>query len=559
MDRPQSCSRRDALRLLGAVGAAPFAAMHIAKPGSAAADVVERNDAVVRTLLATQDTDSGSPWRGSVVDRFGLHTAGSAAGLIEAMASSFLHARSAFHGDDRLLARIGLAAGFLERGQSPQGNIDLLVTNFNSPPDTGFVVHHVATAAAIGRQLGADDLPRLLEPFLVKAAHGMATGGIHTPNHRWVVCSALAQVHALFPDDRYVRRIDQWLAEGIDIDADGQFLERSTLTYNVVSDRALVVTAAKLGRPELLDPVRRNLRALTWLLHADGEVVTEISRRQDQYARGTVSGYWFPLTYMAVRDGDGQFSALARTAAVDGERLSALLEYPELASPLPPAAPLPDDFEKTFHDLAITRIRRGLTSATLLLGGCSRLFTLRHGSAVVEGVRMASAFFGKGQFVPDSAEKRDGTWHYRQVLEAPYYQPLAEPVAPQMWAEARARRRQTEVCRLEQTAAISETEHGFEVRLTATGTSGVPVAVEIGLREGGELLGCRALPGEDGVHVLEEGTAVYRAGDQRIRFGKGVAPHIYTEVRGAEPRLSKVSVYVTGFTPFDHTLVFDCA
>jgi hypothetical protein len=551
-------SRREAIVFLGSAGAVGIAGR--AGLAQAADPLVEgavaRNDAAARRLLDAQVTDSASRWRGSVLDQYRLHTAGSAAGVIETLAASFLHPRSRFHHDGVLLERIRLAAGFLERSQSPEGNIDLLITNFNSPPDTGFVAHAVATAAAIGRMHGTPEIARALQPFLVKAAGGMAIGGVHTPNHRWVVCSALAQVNDLFPDARYLRRIDEWLAEGIDIDGDGQYTERSTLTYNVVTDRALVVMAAKLGRPALLEPVRRHLRALTYLLHADGEVVTEISRRQDQYTRGTVSGYWFPLRYLAIVDRDGQFATLAGRAS-DGARLSALLEYPELSQPLPASQPLPEDFEKPFPHVGIARIRRGPLSSTLILGGSSRLFTLRHGEAVLEGVRFATSFFGKGQFVPDSAAKRGDIYEFRQLLDAPYYQPLARPITPEAWGPTRDERRRTEINRLEQRADITEIRNGFRVRVRASGTNGVPLAIEIGFRDGGQLEGCREVPGDPGSFLLERGSGVYRAGRSEIRFGPGDAPHQYIQLRGAEPKLPGQRVYITGFTPFDHTVTFE--
>ena len=86
---------------------------------------------------------------------------------------------------------------------------------------------------------------------------------------------------------------------------------------------------------------------------------------------------------------------MARMAG-DGARLSTLLEYPELSRPLPASDPLPDDFERPFPELDIVRIRRGRTSATLIQGGSSRLLTLRHGGAVVEGVRFASCLLRQG-------------------------------------------------------------------------------------------------------------------------------------------------------------------
>ena len=555
-------TRRDLLALMGTAGTLSLSGSGDAQTSAAsapgAASAVERNDAAVRTLLETQLTDPASPSRGCVPDQFGLHSAGSASGVAETLAASFVHPQSAFHHDRVLLDRIRLAAGFLERAQSPQGNIDLLTTNYNSPPDTGFVVHNVATAAAIARLHGAEEIARTLQPFLVRAGAGMAEGGVHTPNHRWVIGSALAQINELFPDPRLVHRIDEWLAEGIDIDRDGQFTERSTLTYNVVTDRALLVMAAKLKRPELLEPVRQNLRALLYLLHADGEVVTEISRRQDQYTRGNTNGYWFPLTYLAVVDRDGQFATLARQAE-RGARLSTLLEYPELSQPLPAGAPLPTDFERSLPDIGLARIRRGPLSATLVLGGSSRFFALRYGDAVIEGVRFASAFFGKGQFVPDSTERRGTTYLLKQALEAPYYQPLAQKVTSENWAPTRAQRRQSEICRLEQSAEISEAPAGFRIRIRAEGTPGVPVAVEIALRDGGSLQGARGVTASPGTWVLPGGAgAVYRAGSNQIRFGPGAAAHEYVQVRGAEPPLPGERVYISGYTPFDRTLGFEC-
>ena len=179
---------------------------------------------------------------------------------------------------------------------------------------------------------------------------------------------------------------------------------------------------------------RRNLRALTYLLHADGEVVTEISRRQDQYTRGGVGGYWFSLAYLARRDGDGQFAALARQVELASARLSTLLEYPDLLESLPPSAPLPSDFERVLPAIGIARIRRDIRSATLILGGSSRLVTYRHGDAVIEGIRFATSFFGKGQFVPTDAGKQGPAFVYRQSLEAPYYQPIGEQVTAASWA-----------------------------------------------------------------------------------------------------------------------------
>jgi hypothetical protein len=295
-----------------------------------------------------------------------------------------------------------------------------------------------------------------------------------------------------------------------------------------------------------------------YLVHPDGEVVTEVSRRQDQFTRGTMAGYWFPLQYLAIHDGDGQFATLARDLGAQHARLSVLLEYPELAAALPASALLPEDYEKTFPLAGLARIRRGALDATLVLSGNSRFFSARKGPAVIESVRVATSFFGKGQFIPDSGSKQSGAYVLRQSLEAPYYQPLLPPqkVTAKNWAALRERRRKTQVCRLEQSATVTERPAGFDIRFESRGTNGVPLAIEITLREGGELRGCRKAPNVDGAWILDQAEATYRIGGAELRFGPGGAPHLWTQLRGAEPRLPGVTVYVTGYTPFDGTMRF---
>jgi hypothetical protein len=84
-------------------------------------------------------------------------------------------------------------------------------------------------------QLDFGELPQLLREYLLNAGEALSVGGIHTPNHRWVVSGALAWINSFFPNLKYKARVEQWLAEKIDIDPDGQYHERSTSVYTPVT------------------------------------------------------------------------------------------------------------------------------------------------------------------------------------------------------------------------------------------------------------------------------------------------------------------------------------
>jgi len=452
--------------------------------------------------------------------------------------------------------RLRLALAFLEREQSRDGNIDLLTCNFNSPPDTGFVVHKVANAAKLARLNGADDIARLFDPFLKGAGRGMAKGGVHTPNHRWVVSAALAQINELYPNKRFVERIDAWLAEGIDIDDEGQFTERSTGGYNATCDQAFVVLAHKLDRPELLEPVRKNLDAMAYLLHPNGEVVTEVSNRQDRNTRATMERYWFPLRYMAIKDGNGLYASMLDPLEPHAMDLPLLMEYPELTAPLPVHTPIPDNYVLDLPRSGITRIRRGRMSATVIHRRNSRWISVHHGEAVINAIRFASAFFGEGNFRPVKFERKGDELCFYQSLKEGYYQPISDPeqlpVTQEGYGIKRGRRDVSEVCTMRYEGRVRETERGLAVAIRATGTAGVPLAVEINLRTDANLSGTEPLG--NGCHLLRAGMAKYTAGKDTIVFGPGIAAHRYVQIRGAEAKLSGPSVYLTAYTPFETTL-----
>jgi hypothetical protein len=550
--------RREAL----ALGTASLASMSLAGRAEAemAPVIIQAHDDQVKSMMGRQLLDAQSRWYGALPNHEGLYDPRHTAHLLRDGAAAFFHPQSALCGSDKLFESMKLGADYLVRSQTEDGNIDLLSTNFNSPPDTAFVVHYVGTAARLAQMNKNKAVLGLLEAFLRGAGKGMAKGGVHTPNHRWVVCAALAQIHEVFPEKRHVKRIDEWLAESIDIDEEGQYAERSTAGYNAVVNHALVVTAHKLNRPALLDPVRQNLDAMAYLLHSNGEVVTEISRRQDLNARSTMSNYWFSLRYMALRDGNGMYASMLAPLEPGNITLATMMEYPELQKDLPASKPIPDEYEQHYPISGISRIRRGKTSATIMHTGNSRWIALRHGEAIINAVRFASSFFGKGQFCPAKFERRDDGYHFRQEFDAYYYQPIKDnsllPVAQKNLGRVKVRREKTEHCRLVYEGHIRETSQGFEIAIDAQGTEGVPLAVEISFRAGGEFSGVTAVPHTNGAFLLKDGFAEYRVGDDAIRFGPGQGEHTCVQLRGAEGKLPGQSVYLTGYTPFQHTLVF---
>ncbi|SKB00544.1 hypothetical protein SAMN06295879_3035 [Agreia bicolorata] len=321
--------------------------------------------------------------------------------------------------------------------------------NLNSPPDTAFTINDLCSAVSLVD--GADDSVRgrwsgirqQLEGIALRAAPALATGGVHTPNHRWEVASALAGLNALWPDAKVRARAELWLAEGIDIDADGLYSERSGIYAAEVTNPSLLNIARDLDKPELRDVVLRNLRAYVALVEDDGEVENVHSRRQDQRLAYDVELFLTPLRQLAIEHSDAELAGLAagivsRGLRHPGRHLAELLRHPAIGRRLPLAVEAPLAHETFYEASKLLRVRRGSVSASLFAGsdfartghissGLANSATLvraRRGSAVLRSVRLAPTFFSMGCIRPQSLDRIENGAVLRETRRSGYYEPL---------------------------------------------------------------------------------------------------------------------------------------
>lgn len=526
--------------------------------------LLKLNDERVPGILEQQNIELGSKYYGGVRDSWKIHTPGSTGGLIKILAISYSQPGSKYYLDESLVEPMKIAAEYLLKVQHDDGTIDLLSTNFHSTPDTGFVVEPLCATFKLLKRIESKTVEKvliLLEKFLKKAGEAFVVGGIHTPNHRWVVSMAMARLNELFPDKRYIRRIDEWLREGIDIDSDGQYEERSTYIYTPLTNRCLFTISKLLNRPELLDPVRKNLNMTLYYIHPNGEVATEASGRQDQFRVGFMEHYYVPLRYMALKDKNGQFATLVNHIenTVPEKILSYLvylLEDDWYSNSLPVPGPLPDNYIKEFPESKLARIRRGNIDATIL-GGNPTFFTLSKGEAVLASIRMASAFFGRGQFKSKKVERVGDSFILKWDYTWGYFQPLPEDQKANYelpFDVDRRRRKQSEIQHANAQITISEKNGIFELDFEVGGTENVPLAIELAFRNGGSLAGVKKSTHEEGAFLLNKGKGKYRFEDDEIEFGTGHAEHEWIRIRGGLEKPDGDCVYLTGFTPFKKTI-----
>ncbi|WP_328990695.1 hypothetical protein OG394_30955 [Kribbella sp. NBC_01245] len=512
------------------------------------------------------------------------------------LVSAYVWNRSSYHHDGTLLGPLHTLYVRLRDSQHDDGTYD--VGNLHSPPDSSFALQDICmmwTLLDADGQTATQEHRDILEAIIKLAGPALATGGVHTPNHRWEVSAALARINHLWPDRRYTERIDDWLAEGIDADQDGVYSERSSTYASEVTNHCLLTIAWLKDRPELVGHVRRNLAMTFYLLEPNGDVDTTASRRQDQ---NRIREIWWYLTQyreLALHDGNGRFTTVAkgieqRGTGELGDFLAEVLERPELAAVLPTAEPIPEDFSQVYPEQGLARIRRGARTATLFGGtdfhdlpliasGLSTnptFFKLRQGAAILDSVRLSPQFFSTGHFRSDGL-RRLGPKAFRlgDEVNVPYHLPLPRryrradgdyAMTPdgRFYSKMDFPHRPKHYRTLRTEVVVTELANGFDLAIEL-GESEVPFAIELCFRPGGQLTGVEQLDA-NGNYQLPGGTGAYVVGNDRIEFGPGngatrvtMDPGERYTYLGGSLTPAGLRVYITGRSPLTYTLKLRCS
>lgn len=562
------------------------------------------NDEWVQDGVDRQCLDESSRYYGGILSReFGVASANHNYGTPTTMAiwaAALCNPGSRYYRDPELAGRMTLAARYVLGAQHDDGTISPGWTNFHSPPDTAFVVVGYAQVYQLLVRDGWEELKAAaadIRSFLERTTPAMVTGGCHTPNHRWVLCAALGYLHELFGSDETLRRAEQWLAEGMDITPDGEWTERSNGIYNSVSDIMLIHASRLLKHPELLAPVRANLRMMLYLIHPDGDVVTDYSGRQDFGQTHDLSSYYLPYAMMAREDRDPEFQAAAEWALEllrhpGGTPTNAavrLLLDPRLQErPAVPSA-LPTEYRRLINGTfgregylsrmedaghhgriqhsrlhpdfgaPVARIRKGTDSATIS-AETSSFFALRHGAARLLGIQVAS-YFSPG-FVPmNSLEAIEGGYRLAGEQRKGYFGPVAAAQLSPSASEATSPwyllphqlRPETHVRKHRVEAEVLERGDGWELVVRSAEPEEAMTQLSVILAAEGELTGGERCPAGTGAEFWKSGTLRYENGGDALELELDgyVFDHSAAGVREASYPANCRTLLVNVMTPFE--------
>jgi len=504
---------------------------------------------------------------------FSEHSAG--VGSAHALAVLYYNEDSTYHRDKRLLDAANLAMDYTLRVQNDDGTIDLVETNFHCAASAGFTLQNFVPGYRVIKKYnqhteGEDELQAKCLTYIEKAANGMMTGGFHTPNHRWVIASALSLCYNELGNEDFLAEIDLYLNEGIDCNEDGEWTERSAGVYNKVNNDGMIIMAEELGKWELLEAAQRNLYMMFSYLEPDDTICTMNSHRQD------IGMKMYPMRYYENYLMTAHYLKNKHFAYMADHLFNMVNDFPKDSGPLN-AGTIPKciarymlqdflrnnelekepydwtEFEEFYKDSNIVRKRKGDIITTIM--GDSPMFCKFQKGRNQVAFRFASSFFGtKGRFTPDSLVEIEGGYRLHYRSDWGYVRPLGRPDHPTKNGHTNIDHRDTANMQVfEVNIDIMPSDDGMQLVIDSMGVENLPCKLEMIFEPDGFFDSAQAeFKAIGGQHImLRYGKFDYIKGHDMIRIdGAFGETNYHTDLRGSLPEVPNAfTVYFTAWSP----------
>ncbi|MFD0710406.1 hypothetical protein [Paenibacillus sp. GCM10027626] len=484
-------------------------------------------------------------------------------GTIGNLLPLYCNRHSSYYASKALEEELRMGAAGMLASQHASGCISLANCNIDSPPDTAFAVHAIAVLYQLADRFGPDtaclrEVKDALALFLKRAEPCLLTGGIHTPNHRWVMAGALAKMYEFTGgDERYRQRAFQYIDEGLDLTADGEWTERSNAFYNGEIAMHFYHAGTIFGHEPILEAIRHNLLMMRYMLHDDHTIVTDYSGRQDL---GTVQRfrdtYYIASHLMASYYKDDQLAALAAITELSSAKGWLALAYwlleeerMELHDPpalsdrytvllgegvktaVPTQIPYLGQRERFPHGASVLRHRNGKLSVTAMAGQ-TNLLAIQYGAARMIGLKLTAGWFGVAGIAFPTIRKTAVRSEYELdiELEGCYFAPLprahTEGLNGRYADMPNHLRAKTHVQILPIMVRLTMLEDGVALRVVSEETPNIYLQLVCMFDKTGTVAGDGLeIDPATQVRMLKNGDALFSRGTDHIRLSAGSWEH----------------------------------
>lgn len=528
---------------------------------------IDNTDDVISDVVRNQIKDKNSPYYGAKLNEplgslFCTHYCGTLIWLV----SGYYNKDSKYYQSEELYECMDLCLYFIKKLQRPDGTFDLPDCNWYSAPDTGFAVHRLFDSYNFLKIYGSDEkgqyLKDKIKELIIEGSDGIVAGGFHTPNHRWVISSAIAQTYKLTGDQKYLDIINNYIKEGIDCNKDGEYAERSTGVYNLINNEALVTLAQNLDMPELYEPVARNLTMMLDYFEGNHTIFTANSTRQDKGAAPMRDIYFFQYRQMAKITGNKLFYTVSEDIKRDMlERgkgvynLNTYMMHKDLVDLEMECVQLPAKSEKHYKDSGIVRIKNENFSISLLENNPNFMF-VRNGDIECFAT-IGFGWFDERHFIAKTIKKTDKGYVLKYDSPSHYYLPFEEKQdTTDWWKMDHSKRKIYSPVHLYMNVTVDVLDNGVKLSVKSSGCDRIPVKFEFGLTPHGyfEADGVMFKPKAGESIILKSGYATIDNKKESLIIGPAVGKHrIMTGRKGTLPQSDQhFTVYFTDYTDLDY-------